>query len=415
MSDVVFFDYWTRGSRHFLFLDKEFKSLGYTTLLVHAGSYRGERFKDHICYVDDICCHDLLLYKNSLIKMLKIEQPKLVVLLNNNTLDKIIVRACRLLNIPTIFIMHGVLALEDGFKESAAMLDSIFSIRDRLKRTFKYVNFIKQYLHAATLKSLWGLGDLEIFLYFMRLAYSPGKTAMGYWQYKDSKATMALVYTEYFKRIFVNKLGYQDEQVKVVGNYNIDSLFVKNQEVLAENLTSKYIVYIENGFSRKDYQVKGYAESLVFKEIQSINDIFKKYGYRLKVKLHPSSDYSELTALKGVENIDLIYNCDLESLITHSSLVLGRTSSVLMMALAIYKPIILLSIPPLEFKYSIYKTHGFGKCVSSYAELEQLVCDGTAFAADYLDARSADIQRFVGPFDGLASKRIFAEALSLMP
>lgn len=418
MTDVIFFDYWTRGVRHFATIDKRLKQLGYSTRLVHMGSTRKEP-TDERCYVDNISCHDISYYNGSLITMLKKERPKVVLLLNNQTEDKIIVRACRALNIKTIFLMHGALSMPGVLEVNAKITDSAFGLVARLSRVIKYCKLYIQYMQAAKLNHMFSLLDYEIPLYLVRLAYSPGKTVMSYWKYKDSCANIALVYTENDKELFIKKVGYRSEQVKKIGNYNLDELFIKSQTMAhsndIENKTSPYVVYIENGLSNQTYQVKGWTETLVASEVKQLSNIFEQRGYRFKLKLHPSSNYSELiSALKDEKNIEIIYHCDLAELIIHSSLVLGQSSTVLMMALAIHKPILLLSIPPLTLQLLTYHANEFGRLVTSFEQVNAIVDDGTAFIPNYIETNREGVSRFIGSFDGLAGARILDEVLSCL-
>ena len=107
-TDVVYFDYWTRGIRHFSSIDPILKSHGYKTILMHTGSLRGEKVVSDQ-NISGINCLDLCFFDNNPVTMLLSLRPRVVLLLNNQTEDRIIVRACRNLGIKTVFLMHGTL------------------------------------------------------------------------------------------------------------------------------------------------------------------------------------------------------------------------------------------------------------------------------------------------------------------
>lgn len=424
MIDILFFDYWTRGIRHFAKIAEGLGHRGVTSSLLHLGSRRGEDSAGEQI-IDGVLCKDVMLYQGSIVKALLVERPKVVLLLNNQTEDKIIVRACRSLGIKTVFLMHGVLVGDRDLNAVSKIVDSAFSVRNKIKRIPKYANLYMEYLSAAKLQGIRAIFDTEIHLFFLRIMRSPGKTLTNFWRYSDSIASVAFVYSEDDKELFVEKYGYDAENVLVVGNYNLDPLYcyfeqsnngerTRRDDVTLVRSTPKYFLYIENGFSDPKYQVAGWTEELVAEEILSIAAVLNRYNFNLHVKLHPSSDYSVLLEkISNVPNIVVYNKCDLARLIIESVVVLGQSSSVLMMALAVNKPIALLSIPPLDIQIRQYLDKKIGTLISSIAEMESFVQNLSKDNLPNLmdgDAR----QRFIGPFDGKCTSRIVNELFRLM-
>jgi len=413
--DVVYFDYWTRGIRHFSKIDVDVKACGLNSLLVHLGSQRGESLqKDQI--ISGVKCTDLVCYGNDLVTMLKAERPKVVLLLNNQTEDKIIIRACRTLGIKTVFLMHGVLTPQDKLDETAKLVDSAFGATDRMSRIPKYMRLFRQYLSAAIISRLRDALDYEIYLYFIRQALSPGGNLAGRWKYRDSCTDLALVYSEEDKQLFCSCFGYPEDRVKVVGNYNLDDLHAVHQSQFTSAYkvgSSKYCVYVENGFSDPKYTVTGWTEDLVADEVESLADICGEFGYKMILKLHPSSDYSTLVQrTSDCNNIDTVLHCDLGELIAGADFVVGQSSSVLMMAAAVQKPVVILDLPPLGLKITTYADRKMGVIVKSLPEFRTLLCevhDGRSPFPGQLDVA----EQFIGPFDGKASSRISSIVISL--
>jgi hypothetical protein len=406
--DVVYFDYWTRGVRHFAKVNIDVRARGLNSLLVHLGSQRGEPLtKNQI--ISGINCRDLALYSYDLIKMLRAERPKVVLLLNNQTEDKIIIRACRNLGIKTVFLMHGVLSPQDKVDEAARHVDSSFGATDRISRIPKYLRLLRQYLSAAVLKSFFGAFDSEIYMYFARQAVSPGGNLAGRWKYRDSRADIALVYSDEDKRLFCSCFGYRADEVAVVGNYNFDDLYAAHRRNLisaSKGSSGKYVVYVENGFSDPKYPVPGWTEDRVADEVENLAGICSEYGYILILKLHPSSDYSTLIRrFSDHLNIKLVLHCDLGELVAGADVIVGQSSSVLMMAFAVRKPVVILDLPPLRLQLTTYADRKMGVVVKSFAEFraflreaqeKTLLCSGQSEVA----------HQFIGPFDGKSSSRI---------
>jgi hypothetical protein len=153
MVDVIYFDYWLRGTRHFKFIDNELKRNNRASLLLHTGSWREGKPDVTEEIYNDILCRDIAYYNYSIIRALKDESPKVVILLNQQTEDRIIVRYCRAHGIKTVYLMHGVLANDTAL--SSKTLDSAFGLSDRLKRFGKYRVLFAEYLKAFTQSSLF--------------------------------------------------------------------------------------------------------------------------------------------------------------------------------------------------------------------------------------------------------------------
>lgn len=424
MVDILFFDYWTRGIRHFSKIKEGLDRRSLTSLLLHLGSKRKENVTQEEI-IDGVLCRDISFYRGSIVQAILKERPKLVLLLNNQTEDKIIVRACRALRIKTVFLMHGVLAGPCDLNSVSDLIDSVFGVKSRLAKIPKYVNLYFQYLRAARLQGISHMCDSEIHLFFLRIIISPGKTITNVWKYSDSVADRAFVYSDDDKKLFLEKYGYRVENIRVVGNYNLDILYsyfeentktgnLQNRKFKNAEEKKRVFLYIENGFSDPKYQVPGWTEELVSDEIITIAALLKRHNCVLYVKLHPSSDYSVLIdRLSGIENITLFSSCDLSRLILESDVVLGQSSSVLMMALAVDKPILLLSILPLEIKIRQYLDKKIGTFISSMNDFEHYVQRFSKNDKEiYLMSRDSR-DRFIGPFDGQCNQRIVNEICSL--
>ena len=414
-TDILYFDYWTRGIRHFSNIDINIRKTGMTTLLVHMGSQRGEfPIKEQI--ICNIKCKDLFFYDNNLLRMLDIERPKVVLLINNQTEDKIIVRVCRNLGIKTVFLMHGVLVPLENLQQLKNIFDISFKLRDRINRIPKYFKLFLQYLSAAKIKNIFDVFDPEIYLYFLRHAILPGSSQLGQWKYLDACADIALVYSEEDKNLFSTIFGYSHDQIKIVGNYNLDRLFDKqfhtSKSINLLNCT-KYICYIENGFSDPKITIPGWSEELVANEVALLSDICNDFEYKLILKLHPSSDYSFiLEHLANFSNIEIISECDLVELLSNASFVIGQSSTVLNTALALKKPIVILDIPPLKLKITTYSDRKLGFVVRSLDEFKSILHNAQNRRLPSLELYKAT-EQFLGPIDGKSTKRISDILLSL--
>jgi hypothetical protein len=411
MFDIVFFDYWKRGTRHFAEINSSLRSLGMKSVLIHIGSQRGEPYSgDEV--IDGILCRDIAYYDNDLIKMLKHINPKVVVLLNNQTQDKIITRVSRGLGIKTVFLMHGVLALNKNLDAAIKTIDSAFGFGERVLRIVKYFKLLIMYFRALAYNMEGGLirSLYEVSKYFLVQFYSPASNLFGKYYYHDSMTTRCLVYSERDKHNFVNLFKFPSERVLVVGNYNLDKFIIRSK-CHKNNPNSNYLLYIENGFSDPKFTVNGWSEELVKQEVENLAAIALKSDLDIYVKLHPSSDYDLLIQESFFPKNVKVFKDNLDELVINARGVIGQSSSVIVMAVALNKPICILNIEPLPLAIWDYVDDGVGTLVNNIQEFEKWVKTSKIELLDTLhDGKS---NYFYGPFDGKSNDRIVDNIIKL--
>jgi hypothetical protein len=425
MADIIFFDYWTRGIRHFKKISVELAQQNITTLLLHTASWRGDLDIENIkinkyeeC-IEGIVCRDIMYYENSIVNALKKEKPKAVILLNVQTEDRIIIRYCRSNNIKTIYLMHGTLI--NDTKLSSITMDSAFGIKDRLIRFKKYRILIKEYFRAFNQKNIFGFLSLEYFSYFIKLFLSPGRVIYNIWKFKDSYPDIALVYTQSDFDLFITKMGYPAHKVRVVGNYNLDEVFEKvntsgTYDLIKSNFNlpndAKYILYIEGGFFTTTYSIPGWTLENIANEIRNICNTISQFNLFLIVKLHPSSNYLNLEQrINDIKNLKITRDFDITYLNMNALAVFGQSSSVLRIPLLIKKPLFILSLEPLNLIFHEYIDNNFGELIDSYSKLEYQVKKLLSGEVLVNSNTNDNIKYNLLPFDGLATKRICNEIM----
>ena len=428
MVDVVFFDYWLRGTRHFKFILESLNAKGKTSLLLHTSSWRelnAEVPKE--IFFDEFLCRDIAYYDYSIIQALKAEKPKVVILLNQQTEDRIIIRFCSLHGIKTVYLMHGVIGSDT--KVLSKTLNSAFGLKDRFKRISKYKILFKEYFIAFNQRSLLGFLDVELYAYFIGLFISPGKIIFNIWRFRDSYADIALVYSTSDYYVFTEKMGFQKEKVKIVGNYNLDELYIKKQttyrsaeerlQLISLDLgipeTSKYVLYIEGGFFTPGYIVPGWSLDTIAEQIRSVALTMKKKELQLIIKLHPSSDYLDLKdRLVDIDNIVITKDYDLALLTLHAIAVIGQSSSALQLSAVLGIPLLITSIEPLPLIFRDYIEREFGVLVSSYSELEEKIESVLKGTFGNSPGYFKNFDNYLAPFDGKSGERVSDVVLSLL-
>ena len=411
MFEVVFFDYWKRGTRHFADINASLKSRGVESILIHLGSLRGEPYDaDEI--IDGIICRDIAYYNGDLIGMLKQLNPKVVILLNNQTQDKIINRVSRGLGIKTIFLMHGILALNKNVDSVIKTMDSAFGIKERISRIAKYSKLLLTYFRTLAYNREGGLirSSYEITKYFFIQFYSPASNLFGKYHYLDSITTRCLVYSNRDKDNFIRVFKFPPEHVLVVGNYNLDK-FIAKALLQKKTPSNKYLLYIENGFSDPKLTVNGWSETLVKDEIENLAAIAQKNNFDIYVKLHPSSDYCLLNKENELSSNVRVYKDNLDDLVINASGVIGQSSSVIVMAIALKKPVCILNIDPLPLAVRDYVDDGVGALVNNFNEFEAWV--GIVKSNSFKVIKESAANYYYGSFDGKSYDRIADSIIKL--
>ena len=132
---IVYFDYWTGGIHNFKAIDFELKKLGHNTLLFHIGSFNESVESYEI--IENIDCFDISHFKTKLIfNALKEIKPDVVISLNTTYIfDRVLIQSCKVLNIRTIFMMHGIRATGKNLDQAIIEMESSYgSIYKKLSK-----------------------------------------------------------------------------------------------------------------------------------------------------------------------------------------------------------------------------------------------------------------------------------------
>ena len=346
---VVYFDYWTGGIHNFKAIDESLKSLNHQTMLLHIGSMRFPHPAEED--IEGIHCRDISYYKTKFIyHALKKIQPEVVVTLNTTyIMDRALILACRRLSIKTVFMMHGIKPTGKALNQAIGSMEGrMNSLTAKLKKGGKYFsNIIPNYVRSViAYKPLYAFKFtvlttlLHTFSNPAKAMYFPNNRAE---IIQDKCCIYAKKYFEYYRQ-----LGYEEEQIKVVGNPNLDSLFEainknkfsinilpKEVQRLVEN-NQKYAVFLEDGFPAQG--MGGWNYINLKEHLVELANKLQDNQTKLVVKLHPSSSISDL----GLNHSNaLVYKkTDLNTLVHYSNFCIGNISTTMNLPILMYKPII---------------------------------------------------------------------------
>ncbi len=346
---VVYFDYWTVGTRCFVDIDKKLKEQGHDTLFLHTGSFRGKYPKEEM--INGIKCHEINHYNTTVIfKALEQIKPDILVGLNTTyILDRAAVMACKKLKIKSFFMMHGEKQLDDQIEDYIKSLEGRNKLKRKISKSLEYSKrIVPNYLY-----SLYKFNRKKIFnLHFMKVFYSYFKNPANA-NIRPSYAgellyDKCLIYSKKYVNYY-QQLGYGPDNISIVGVPEYDELFElinldgfnhkllppSVQELLRKDM--KFALYLEDGFPEDS--MAGWDFEYRNEHLDAIAERLKKEGYFLVVKLHPLAKRDKIQ-LKS-DNVILLEKANLFALTYYAHFCIGHISTTLNIPVILNKPIVL--------------------------------------------------------------------------
>ena len=292
---------------------------------------------------------------NNFLKILKLEKPDLVIVLNINLLKiRSLNRCCKFLKIPIIFLDHGVTSVAG--KTGAKRFDSNKFLIKRYKRIItgelikEYFSYIKYLIYTKT-----SFKDYLLFL-IESIFKLIGK----------DRFTEDWIYSAYcvFLKSDKNKLvsQYKDlidkNKIYIVGNYdlNLFKLIPENINSYNINNKSRNILYFDSDCINRTFD--GNIQNYI-KYILKIRDILKLNHFNLKIKLHPNSLNNKVKFELSKLFIENIEKNNLINLLLKSKYVITEPTSIAAIACLTGIPIITPLIEPFNKKR-------YGKMIDEY-------------------------------------------------
>lgn len=374
---IVFFDYWTKGNHNFLPLNNMLNSLGHESFLFHIGSFNNAQEEVEVIE-NKLICRDISFYKTKyILKALKIIKPDVILGLNTTyILDRALVLACRSLGIKTIYLMHGDRPTGNEINDSIKNIK--ISFLDKIRKSLKYfVIVIPNYLLSS-----WNENKLNIFkLIPLRVLYKTFNDT-AYCNYfppfpEEILYDKCLIYAnKYFD--YYNKLGYKENQIKVVGNPKHDYLFelienkfpaeeikdIRTRDLICSE--KKYALYLEDSFQEQG--TLNWSYDYLSNLLTVINERLEKENIAMVVKLHPLTNES----LINVDRTKILLICsDLEYLIQNSTFCIAHISSTVNIAVILKKPILIPRWGESKYLPDYYVKQGVAK---TWSNLDESIC-----------------------------------------
>lgn len=337
MKKIVYLDIWEKGYRNFTRIDDDFVKEGFSTLLVHTGSfYKKETPKEQ--RLGSLLVRDIRFYNTNLIKnVIKRERPDVIIMLNLSFIfDRAIVNICKSMGIKLVYLSHGKLISPEFVHEEAEKLNT--TIWKNSGRVFCKKNLLVLTNYLSSLKGFHILTNpLRLILGIMRKPSS----FLTFPKYTEElEANLMLVYSDQDKELLATNFGFPEKRIKVVGNPEITS-FMRAPSLskgsflqqIGLNETCNYAVYLDDGLvCDKMVTAEQWQENL--SEIVQITD---SLGLKLIIKLHPRTNREDYLSFFESRKIVSINDCDFKNLLEHAEFVISHLSTTIIYALLFNK------------------------------------------------------------------------------
>jgi hypothetical protein len=398
MKKIICFDAWTEYSVHFERHVALFEKEGYEVILVHYGSWGHDLNRPKEERLGRLLVRDIAYYSNSLIKVLKVEQPEWVLFLSTRSfINMAFNRYSRYLGIKTCLLYHGLVSVQNSTTGntnpySFSRLNYLMLIFKRIgKNLFLLIpNYIRSLIFTGASKDVWK----EAFNFIW-------ERISGRWtqrHYSDSATTIGCVWAKVDVVHMFELYRIPISGIYVIGNPDLLKFRLSENDVLfgRKNLRSKsnHVVYIETAFNNAG--VVYTSNSDFIGEMINLKDSLEDYGLVFKLKLHPSNFNNEfiINELRKSQ-IDIITDDDYLLELKSALGAIVEPSSAIIVPCILGIPIFLNNVgrmASIPFGKMIYDYPGT-VILRSMVDLAQIECTDT-------DNSTADYQRWIDLYAG---------------
>jgi hypothetical protein len=414
---ILYFDYWTKGFHNNISpLDQIFQGAEVDRIMVHLGSWRVSNKIDQEI-IDGLLCCDISRYKNNIRKMLLIERPDVLYTLNvGGVVDRLVNRICRNLDIPVVFMMHGIPPLGSNINIEKKKLNRGYNLVKRLSKAPKYLRIYSQYFYEILSYSPAELFCPSSYKHLIQMLLSPGSVYSDPCKDRDLSPNITLVYAQAYKNFYEERLGFKSECVKITGNPNLDSIFSLNRSMQHQSSAAqRLIIFIVDGMEEG---IKGsFTQNDWIQELREVAGVVKAFGGRLIFKLHPSNNRSLVEAeFDGLPFIKVVQDEVDLSIVRDAFAVIGHISSALLVPVALKIPVLVPGWTPIYKDYDYYVANGVATSVNSPEELlsslRLLASNKNHFFSE--EKNVCFSQNYIGPMDGGSWQRVAKEIQSIL-
>jgi len=420
MNRVLFVDYWTQGIHNFTRLREASQgNVDYT--LLHLGSYHDAN-TPRLEIVQRIPSVDIAAFRGlSLKEILRSLAPDVVVGLNIGGLfDRAICLTCRSLDIPLVFLQHGVWAEKKQFMVLCEEMDKKRGFGARVQALPKFLRMAPWYARECR----GGVFSPNLWKVLYHIAKKPAISRYFPPLADEVWPTLACVFAEVYAEMLIENVRIPRERILVIGNPELDAAAFRRDNPrptseLSEMLRcigfapgAPVVCFVEDAFVEQQ-GLFGWDEQVRHSAIKELYDACRSAGAQLLVRPHPAMSASATdsirTAFDGMPGFYISRSWSLIDTFECADAVVGTISTALETAIIMQRPI----LSPTwhingQVGFSAYLTHGAAIPVTNRSDLEGTI--KRVLRGNFRHDTSGYVDRRLGPVDGHAATRA-ADAL----
>lgn len=399
ITTVFLYDTTTQGPLLKL-LYQELRNRGAQVILAHYNRLYG--LSALPTWLDPSLSHDLTGKPLELNKLLSQSKPKILVLFDKGSLlDRAVIRTAQHQSIPTIQVQHGLVS-------STTLEPRSYSLTSLLVRMRFLLELFITYCIASVANDPLFFFRATTYWYIYQLFRDPHRH---YHRYRDEVlCNKVAAFSPEDRKFFIDCDGYSFNQVRIVGQPFLDSLYQKLQQKKSNvGQSEPYFLLISQPFVEDMHE--GWTAKRRASLIKSCARAAHDQGYKLVVKLHPRENRQDYTAIQKTTPGLIIAEDQavLDDLVLGARGVLGFFSTALSMAVVTHKPLGILRFSQESFLID-YVGLGVGVSIGGAKDLSHFM--KRAIAGD-IGTTSAQRKKYIdhhlGYFDGKSIDRIIVQ------
>lgn len=351
---VLFLDSWTKGIRMFLPISDYLRARRMRALLVHWGSWDAEPGRPKEEHIRGLLCRDISYYGTRMLyKVLKRENPDCIVTLTtNNLIDRAKILAARALQIPSVFLMHGILATGASAVDAQVKVLRPTLRRKRFSKIPKHLRYIApNYFYSGWRENSRYLLTSEPYRVMYNTFRFPEKWKMYPAPSQELQCDACLAWGDVYKEFIAETYGYDRQSIIVTGHPPLDkaSRLLKNPPLPEEierfkrenaiGLHARIVVYIEGAFANSRY--RGWTQESLLEHLREVAGLCVAAKRHLVVKLHPNTLCASWLQEGLRDQATIVQGTDSEMLIWSAESVVGHSSTLINSAIALHRPVLI--------------------------------------------------------------------------
>lgn len=342
MKTVLGFDSWVGGAHNFARLVPAFREKGYRLVLLHIGSWGGDKGRPTEEWFGELEVRDIAYYKGlGFDEILAKESPAAVLFLSNDVFaHRAFNRHCMHARIPTMHLYHGLVSVQSVQAGKIYNVNFFSQVRFVLERIPKALFHIWPCYADALLKTRAEPSDWIRFVSDI-INLANGKYIAR--AAEDSQTSAVCVYAPADIAHAVTKYGYPEAQVHVVGNPDI-TVFGLTEDHLgcaatAFTANNREVIYLDTGLIYAGMVFDGADDFLA--HLLKTQDALRSQGRTMSAKLHPHHFRTNFPDRVRTAGIEVLNNEDFVGRLQQAAAVIVEPSTAALIPAIIGVPLML--------------------------------------------------------------------------